>query len=297
LKALGVGGEVITTPFSYVATSSCSIWEGCQLSYVDIEEDCWTIDPAVVEASITPSTEAILATHVFGCPVDVAAISAIAEKNGLAVIYDAAHAFGVRYNGKSLLNWGDLSFLSLHATKLIHSVEGGAVVARDPSVASKVEWMRRFAHNGPEAFHGVGINAKMSELHAAMGLCVLKRVDSILRSRSLLSEAYDMSLPACIRPFRTRVDATQNYSYYPVLFEDEAVLLDAVRELQAANIYPRRYFYPLLSQLKELQTCMVECPVAESVASRVLCLPMMAVDNAEVFAEQVIVRLRKAVRS
>ena len=162
LKALGVKGEVVTTPFSYVATTACPLWEGCTVKFVDIEPDTLTIDPKAVEAAITPKTEAILATHVFGNPCDVEALDAIAAKHGIAMIYDAAHAFGVTYNGKSLLEYGDASMVSLHATKLFHAVEGGFIVAKDPVVSEKMEWMRRFGHKGQEEFHGVGINAKMS---------------------------------------------------------------------------------------------------------------------------------------
>ena len=183
LKALGVNGEVITTPFSYVATASCPLWEGCSVKFADIEPDHLTIDPAAVEAAIGPDTEAIVATHVFGNPCDCEALEAIASKHGLALIFDAAHAFGVRYKGKSILEYGDASMVSLHATKLLHAVEGGFVVAKDPLVAEKIEWMRRFGHKGPEEFYGVGINAKMSELHAAMGLCNLRHLEAILKKR------------------------------------------------------------------------------------------------------------------
>src|SRR5690606_32944148 len=158
------GGEVVTTPFSYVATTSCPLWEGCTVRFADIEPDYLTIDPKAVEAAITSKTEAIVATHVFGNPCDREALEAIAAKPGIALIFDAAHAFGVRHKDKSILEYGDASMVSMHATKLFHSVEGGFVVAKDPALAEKMEWMRRFGHDGPEAFHGVGINAKMSEL-------------------------------------------------------------------------------------------------------------------------------------
>ena len=153
------------------------------MKFVDIEPGYLTIDPAAVEAAISPDTEAILATHVFGNPCDCEALETIASKHGLAMIYDAAHAFGVRYKGKSILEYGDASMVSLHATKLMHAVEGGFVVARETEVAEKIEWMRRFGHKGPEAFHGVGINAKLSELHAAMGLCNMRHLSEIGEKR------------------------------------------------------------------------------------------------------------------
>jgi dTDP-4-amino-4,6-dideoxygalactose transaminase len=291
LKALGVKGEVITTPFSYVATTSCPLWEGCTVKFADIEPDYLTIDPQAVEAAISSKTEAILATHVFGNPCDVEALESIAKKHGLALIYDAAHAFGVTYNGKSILEYGDVSMVSLHATKLMHSVEGGFVVAKDPAVRTKVEWMRRFGHDGYDAYHGVGINAKMSDFHAAMGLCILKHFESISNSRRLLSEAYSAGLPDGIFAFRARPGATANYSYYPVLFESESILLEAMRLLSDCNIYARRYFHPLLHRVEELQPASFECSVAESVASRVLCLPMMAIDDVERFAELTLINL------
>jgi len=275
LKALGVRGGVITTPFSYVATASCPIWEGCSLRFTDIEPDSLTINPAAVEAAITPQTEAILATHVFGNPCGVEALEAIAAKHGLALIFDAAHAFGVSYKGKSILEYGDASMVSMHATKLMHSVEGGFIVAKDSVIAGKMEWMRRFGHNGPEAFHGVGINAKMSEFHAAMGLCVLKRVNAIMQQRRLLTEAYDANLPDGVRRLHYRDEASRNYSYYPVIFESEQSLLVAVEALGRKNVIPRRYFYPLLNQFDLMDTSIASSyPVAKSVSERILCLPM-----------------------
>jgi dTDP-4-amino-4,6-dideoxygalactose transaminase len=275
LKALDVKGEVITTPFSYVATASCPIWEGCRLKFTDIEPDSLTINPAAVEAAITPQTEAILATHVFGNPCDVEALEAIAAKHGLALIFDAAHAFGVSYKGKSILEYGDVSMVSMHATKLMHSVEGGFIVAKDSAISEKMEWMRRFGHNGPEAFHGVGINAKMSEFHAAMGLCVLKRVNIIMQQRRLLTEAYDANLPDGILRFHYRDEASRNYSYYPVIFESEQSLLAAVEALESKNVIPRRYFYPLLNHCDLMDTSIVSSyPVAKSVSERILCFPM-----------------------
>jgi dTDP-4-amino-4,6-dideoxygalactose transaminase len=274
LKALGVKGEVITTPFSYVATASCPLWEGCSVQFADIEPDNLTIDPVAVEAAIGPNTEAILATHVFGNPSDCEALETIANKNGLALIFDAAHAFGVRYKGKSILEYGDASMVSLHATKLIHAVEGGFVVAKDPLVAEKIEWMRRFGHKGPEEFYGVGINAKMSELHAAMGLCNLRHLEAILKKRQEVCEVYDKALAVerSITTMTYREGASLNYSYYPILFESESLMLQTAARLNAANIFPRRYFHP------DLSSCFGDnresCPVTVDVSSRILCFPL-----------------------
>jgi dTDP-4-amino-4,6-dideoxygalactose transaminase len=276
LKALGVKGEVITTPFSYVATASCPLWEGCSVKFADIEPDYLTIDPVAVEAAIGPDTVAILATHVFGNPCDCEALEAIASKHGLALIFDAAHAFGVRYKDKSILEYGDASMVSLHATKLLHAVEGGFVAAKDPAVAEKVEWMRRFGHNGSEEFHGVGINAKMSELHGAMGLCNLKYVQDILEKRKAVCLTYDQYFSSMaaggLRPFAYRQESSQNYAYYPVTYNSESSLLQAVARLNEANIFPRRYFYPSLS------SCFGDehegCPLAMDISRRILCLPL-----------------------
>lgn len=282
LKALGVRGEVITTPFSYVATTACPLWEGCAVKFADIEPDTLTIDPKAVEDAITSKTEAILATHVFGNPCDVEALEAIAAKHGIALIFDAAHAFGVTYKGKSILEYGDASMMSLHATKLMHSVEGGFIVAKDPAVSEKMEWMRRFGHNGPEAYHGVGANAKMSEFHAAMGLCNLNHIDEILAKRKAICEAYGQALlsdqPSSINhPLSSiayREGASLNFAYYPILFESENALLDAIARLDSIGVYPRRYFYPAMDQVPELQREDSLCSISSEVSKRILCLPL-----------------------
>ena len=293
LQALGVKGEVITTPFSYVATTACPLWEGCTVKFADIEPYTLTIDPKAVEAAITPQTEAILATHVFGNPCDCEALEVIAKKHGLALVFDAAHAFGVIYQGKSILEYGDASMVSLHATKLFHSVEGGFIVAKDAAVSEKMEWMRRFGHNGPEAFHGVGINAKLSEFHAAMGLCNLNHIDEILAKRKTICAAYDQALfsgqpsaaVSCeasgearmIPPLSSigyREGASRNFAYYPILFQSEGELLDAVVRLESKGIVPRRYFYPALDEVPELQREGSPCSISSGVSKRILCLPL-----------------------
>jgi dTDP-4-amino-4,6-dideoxygalactose transaminase len=288
LKALGVKGEIITTPFSYVATSSCPLWEGCSVKFADIEEESLTIDPNAVEDAITPQTEAILATHVFGNPSDVKALGRIAKKHHLALIYDAAHAFGVTYQGRSILEWGDASMVSMHATKLFHTVEGGFVVSPNSSISEKIEWMRRFGHKGPIDYSGVGINAKMSEIHAAMGLCNFNHISGILEQRKAVCRWYDAALNTgdSVRPYRGleyRSGASRNYSYYPAIFESESKLLGVLAQLELAEIYPRRYFYPALHQLPRVQQTDDKCPVAESISKRILCLPLShAMSDAEV---------------
>jgi dTDP-4-amino-4,6-dideoxygalactose transaminase len=274
LKALGVTGEVVTTPLSYVATTSCPLWEGCSIKFADIDPDRLTIDPDAVESVIGPNTEAIVATHVYGNPCDCETLEAISNKHGIALIYDAAHAFGVAYQEKSILEYGDASMVSLHSTKLLHAVEGGFVVASDPAVAEKVEWMRRFGHQDNGAFHGVGINAKLSELHAAMGLCNLKYVEKIIRKRNVICDVYDEAIgdDDALSTIKYRQGATRNYSYYPVIFDSEASLLAAMARFNEANIFPRRYFYPDLSTF--FSQSAVNCPRSIDISRRILCLPL-----------------------
>jgi dTDP-4-amino-4,6-dideoxygalactose transaminase len=293
LKALGVKGEVVTTPFSYVATTACPLWEGCTVKFADIEPDTLTIAPKAVEASITPQTEAILATHVFGNPCDCEALEAIAKKHGLALIFDAAHAFGVTYKGKSILEYGDASMVSLHATKLFHAVEGGFIVAKDPAVSEKMEWMRRFGHKGQEEFHGVGTNAKLSEFHAAMGLCNLNHIDEILVKRKAISEFYDEELIGSssnsLRSLVSRSQASKNFAYYPVIFDSEQSLLDAMQTLSDAGIFARRYFYPDLSEC--FAAGADTCSKSIDVSKRILCLPLSAtlsLEQARLIADKLI---------
>ena len=274
IKALELRGEIITTPFSFVATTSSIVWEGCTPVFVDIDPTTYNLNPDLIEAAITPRTSAILATHVFGNPCEAQEIAAIAARHQLRVIYDAAHAFGTLYQGKSVLHQGDISTLSFHATKLFHTVEGGALITHDADVASRIAHVRNFGFHGPETFRGVGINGKNSEFHAAMGLCNLKYVAEILARRQQLSEAYHQMLePLQVgKPF-LRPNAGFNYAYYPVLFESEAMVLKMISALQGVYVNPRRYFYPSLATLSYVET---NQPVAvtHDVAARVLCLPL-----------------------
>lgn len=274
LKALEIEeGEVLTTPFSYVATTSSIVWEGSEPVFVDIHPETLCLDPAKIEAAITPRTRAIMATHVYGNPCDVEAIEAIAQRHQLKVIYDAAHAFGTLYKGTSVLNYGDVSTLSFHATKLFHTGEGGAIVTNDDAIAHRIAYMRNFGHNGPEAFWGVGVNGKSSELHAAMGLCVLPKVPELIAKRKALAELYDSLLDGtvCVRP-ALQPHTTYNYSYHPILLPSEEVLLKVRDALNAQEITPRRYFYPSLNTLNYVRP--QAAPISEDVSTRVLCLPL-----------------------
>lgn len=275
IKAAGLKGEIITTPFTYVATTTAILWENCKPVFVDIDSKSLCIDVTKIESAITENTSAILATHVFGYPCNVDAIEEIATKHGLVVIYDAAHAFGVKYKGKSLLNYGDMSTLSFHATKIFHSAEGGAIISNDASLIERINLLKRFGHDGEDSYICEGINAKMSELHAAMGLCVLDKVDNSIRNRKLCSEHYDRlfaNQPSIYRP-QVVSELEYNYSYYPIVLSSEQKLLKVKDALNCKNIYPRRYFFPSLNKLPYLDNA-VECPVSESVATRVLALPL-----------------------
>lgn len=276
IKALELSGEIITTPFSYVATTSSIVWENCEPVFVDIDSTNLTIDATKIESAITSKTSAILATHVYGIPCNVELIEAIAQKHNLKVIYDAAHAFGVAYKGKGLLNYGDVSTLSFHATKLFHTVEGGGVTATNADVAHRLSYHRNFGHKTPESFYGVGINGKNSEFHAAMGLCVFPYMDKIIDDRKKISEAYDSLLFAKNNGLsKPKVDehTTYNYAYYPILFKDELQLLKVKDALATQQIFARRYFNPSLNTLEYLSK-KFNCPVSESASQRVLCLPL-----------------------
>lgn len=273
LELFGKEGEIITTPFSYVATTAAIVWQHCTPVFVDIHPEYLTMDERLIEAAITPNTTAILATHVFGNPCAVEEIEAIAKKHNLKVIYDAAHAFGVRYKDKSLFNYGDVSTCSFHATKLFHTGEGGAMFTNEKDLHQQLYNYHNFGHDGPLAFHGLGINGKMNELQAALGLAVLPYMETILKERQRVIEQYDVTLDfSKLSKLKLREHTTWNYSYYPVLFETETALVKAEAALKAQNILPRRYFYPGLQTLPYVKR--VEVPVCESVYKRVLCLPV-----------------------
>jgi len=291
IKALGLEGEIITTPYSYVATTNSILWEGCEPVFVDIESQTFCINPDLIEASVTEKTSAILATHIYGYPCHTEKIQRIADKYNLKVIYDAAHAFGVKFNGQSLARHGDISVLSFHATKPFHSAEGGAVVCKDENLARQVGLMKKYGHIAEEDYHTIGINAKISELHAAMGLCILPRVNDIITARKDCSSWYDEQLEGC--PLRRPVapdDLEYNYAYYPVIFSSHNVMMRVRQVLLDNGISPRRYFHPSLNTLPFLKLELKRgCPVSEHVSSCVLCLPVyVGLSRAEV---EVICRL------
>lgn len=274
IKALDLQGEIITTPFSFVATTSSIVWEGCTPIFVDIDSKSLNIDPNKIEQAITEKTSAILATHVYGNPCDVEAIDKIAKKHNLKVIYDGAHAFGVQVKGKSIFEYGDVSTCSLHATKLYHSIEGGLIFTNDTDLLKKMALIRNFGISGHDSFAELGINGKNSEFHAAMGLVNLHHVDAIHNKREELTEYYNESLKGlkAVKPI-WHSSASLNYAYYPIVLESEDLLLRIKKELDLNEIFTRRYFYPsLASSLPYLEDRKFE--ITEEISKRVLCLPL-----------------------
>ena len=274
IKALNLSGEIITTPFSFVATTSSIVWENCTPIFVDIEPSTLNIDAEKIESAITEKTSAILATHVYGNPCDVEKIEKIAKKHNLKVIYDGAHAFGVKINGKSIFEYGDVSTCSLHATKLYHSIEGGLLITKDPVLLKKLAYIRNFGFDGPENFAELGINGKNSEFHAAMGLANLKYIEYINKKRKEITKRYDEKLKnlKAVRPIWNK-NSENNYSYYPIIFESEELLIKCMQSLNAHEIYTRRYFYPSLStSLPYVKN--IHLPISDDIANRVLCLPL-----------------------
>ncbi len=274
IKALDLKGEIITTPFSFIATTSSIVWEGCIPVFVDIDKNSLNIDPAKIESAITEQTSAILATHVYGNPCDVLAIEKIAKKHNLKVIYDGAHAFGVEVYGKSIFEYGDISISSLHATKLYHSIEGGLLATKDPDLLRKLAFMRNFGFYGPDSFAVLGINGKNSEFHAAMGLVNLKYITAIHDKRKRLTECYDKFLTTfeAKKPIWKK-DASINYAYYSLVFESEKLMHKSIEILRGYEIFTRRYFYPSLANtLPYVEKQNFE--VTDDIAKRVLCLPL-----------------------
>ena len=273
LKLLANGGEVITTPFSYVATTAAIVWENCTPVFVDIHPEYLTIDETKIEAAITDKTTCILATHVYGNPCNIEAIEAIANKHNLKVIYDAAHCFGVSYKGKSIFEYGDISTCSFHATKLFHTGEGGALFTKDADLFHQCFYSHNFGHNGPLEFQGLGINGKISELQAAMGLSVLPHMKEIVNGRQTAVNYYNTHLDwNKLKKMQLREGTVWNYSYYPVIFDSETTLLNVQKALNENQIFPRRYFYPSLNTIEYSKGA--KMPISEFISECVLCLPL-----------------------
>lgn len=272
IKVLDLKGEIITTPYSYVATTTSILWENCYPVFSDIEDKTFCIDPDKVEEAITEKTTAILPTHVYGFPCDVERINSIARKHNLKIIYDGAHAFSVKLNNKSIFNFGDISTVSFHATKLFHTIEGGAIITNDDTLAEKIFLYRAFGHLDDDYFT-IGINGRTSEFHAAMGLCNLPKVRDFIRRRKEITEHYKFYLNEVPLKYpEITENINYNYAYFPVIFPTEEKMLFIKNNLLENNINTRRYFYPSLNKLPYLNAS--SCPISENIAQRVLCLPI-----------------------
>ena len=285
LQAMKITGEVITTPYSFVATTHSIWWNGLKPVFVDVEEETGNINPEKIEAAITPHTTAIMPVHVYGTPCNVKRIQEIADIYGLKVIYDAAHAFGVNKDGESILNAGDMSTLSFHATKVYNTVEGGALVCHDAATKKRIDFLKNFGFNGETTVVAPGINSKMDEIRAAYGLLNLKQVDEAIAKRKAIAELYREALKDVpgIRFLKDIEGVRHNYAYFPIFIDekDYGISRDALyAKLQEHDIYGRRYFYPLISTFgayKGLESADPKnLPVAHKLADQVLCLPMFA---------------------
>lgn len=274
LRVLGIEGEVITTPFSWVASISALKWERCTPVFCDIDPETLNIDVNRIEEKITTNTSAIMPVHVFGSPCDVKAINDLAKKYDLKVIYDAAHALGSKVNGSSVLEYGDISATSLHATKIFNTAEGGGCISSDPAISQRLECARFFGHNASKEIIMDGTNAKMNEIVAALGLANLKYYEEILEDRKIKYKRYlnNLSSSNKIRFQKVSFDET-NFSYFPIICENSAQLEKIETILRGKNIFPRRYFFPSLNNLNDIVTY-ERCPISEDIASRILCLPL-----------------------
>jgi dTDP-4-amino-4,6-dideoxygalactose transaminase len=272
-QALGVKGEVITSPFTFIATASTMTWQNLKPVFTDINPTTFNLSAECITPSINENTTAIVPVHVFGNPCEVEEIANIAKENKLKVIYDASHAFGVKYKGQSVLNCGDISTLSFHATKLFHTIEGGAIITKNAKLAAKIRKMINFGFDGAYRHEEQGINAKMNEFEAAMGLCVLDDIDVILVERKKLLSYYRQRLNGYVEFQELSKDSLHNHAYAPVLFQHESELILALEALNQIDVFPRRYFYPSLdtvSYLNSKETCIR----SRDISNRILCLPL-----------------------
>jgi dTDP-4-amino-4,6-dideoxygalactose transaminase len=272
-RALDLKGEVITTPFSFVATTSSLVTNKLIPIFVDINEKTFNLNPKNIEKKITSRTSAILPVHVFGNACEVEEIKKIANKHNLKVIYDAAHAFDVKYKDKSLLSYGDISTLSFHATKLFHTIEGGALIINDDSLLEKVRYLINFGIKNQEEIPHLGTNAKMNEFEAAMGLCILDDIEDIKTNRKKVVENYKIGLESLVTFQEQNNQASENYSYFPILFKNEEELLKVQKALNEKQIFPRRYFYPSLDTLDYIKPKQI-CEISQDISKRILCLPL-----------------------
>ncbi|KHD38484.1 aminotransferase DegT [Clostridium acetobutylicum] len=272
-KILNLKKDIVTTPFSFVATTSSQVWEGLNPVFVDIDKKSLNIDTKLIEKNITKRTSAIVPVHVFGNSCNIEGIDKLAKRYNLKVIYDAAHTFGVKYKDKNILSYGDISIISFHATKIFHTIEGGALVINDDKLYEKAILSRNFGIESADSIKDLGINAKMNEFEAAMGLCLLDDIDKIIERRKKVYENYMNYIKGDIY-FQSRSrDCTCNYGYFPIIFKNENMLKRVIKELINEGVRPRRYFYPCLNDLSYIKDYR-KVPVAQDISKRILCLPL-----------------------
>ncbi len=271
--ALNIKGEAITTPFSFVATTSSLCMNGITPVFGDIDSETLNLSPQEIEKKITDKTQAIVPVHVFGNPCDVKAIDEIATKHNLSVIYDAAHAFGVKYQGESVLNFGTVSTLSFHATKLFHTIEGGAIITNDDKLAEHIRYLVNFGIKSEDSIPYVGTNAKMNEFEAAMGLCVLDDIELILSKRKEIYNRYVEAFTGIYKMQKLSSDSEPNYSYFPIIFDTEEEMFKIKEKLNNKDIFPRRYFYPSLNTLDYIKE-FSPMEVSQNISKKILCLPI-----------------------
>ena len=272
-KVLGLSGNVITTPFSYVATSNTLIWDGLKPKFVDIKKDSLNIDVSKINSKIDKKTSAILPVHVFGNPCNIFEINRIAKEKKLKIIYDASHCFNTFYKGKSVLNYGDISVMSLHATKIFHTIEGGAIITKSDQLAKKIRMMINFGKDQEDNYKILGINAKMNEFEAAMGLSNLSEFKKIIKYRKEIWVTYKKYLADFFQLQDLNLNSNPNYSYFPIIFKNEKKLLNAMYNLEKNNIFVRRYFYPSLDQIYANKNYGI-CPNSREISKKILCLPI-----------------------
>jgi len=272
-RTLDLKGSVITTPFSFIATTSSLVTNNLSPIFADIDENTFNLYPKNIEKLITPNTSAILPVHVFGNACKVEEIEEIANKYNLKVVYDAAHAFDIKYKDQSVLNYGDISTLSFHATKLFHTIEGGALIINDDKLAQKARYLINFGIKNQEEIPHLGTNAKMNEFEAAMGLCVLDDIEEIKDKRKVILELYRKELDGLVAFQEQNKNATENYSYFSIIFKSEEDLLKIQKVLNEDDIFPRRYFYPSLDTLEYIEPKQ-NMPISRDISKRILCLPI-----------------------
>lgn len=273
-RLVNLKDDAITSPFTFVATTSSLVWEKINPVFADIDNDSFNISAECVQNKISSKTSAIVAVHVFGNPCDHESLETISKSNNIPIIYDAAHAFGVKYNGKSIAQIGDISTFSFHATKIFHTIEGGAIIVKTKELYDRAKLLINFGIPGYDQIAELGINCKMNEFQAAMGLCILDEIESIIDKRRLITERYmnDLGELKNLTFQKINPKATNNYAYFPVVFSSEEILLLVKEKLNKQSIFPRRYFYPSLETVNYVKPQVV--PVSSSISKRILCLPL-----------------------